>query len=66
MVSDAQKRASKKYDANNTIQFHLKLNKNTDIDIINHLELVSDLPGGKQGYIKRLIRNDILGVDNIE
>lgn len=55
MSTDAQKMASAKYDAANTIQFKLKLNKTTDADIIEQLKAQSN----KQGYIKELIRNDI-------
>lgn len=36
--------------------YGLKLNSNTDPDIIEHL---SSLDGSFQGYIKRLIREDI-------
>ena len=55
MTSDAQKRATEKYDAANTVQFHLKLNINTDQDIIDKLNSVES----KQGYIKYLIREDL-------
>ena len=55
MVSEAQKRAILKYDMKNTKQYHLKLNINTDQDIINRLERVDSI----QGYIKALIRSDI-------
>ena len=61
MTTEAQKRANRKYDAANTVQFHLKLNKGTDADIIAALEAAASEPGGKQGYIKRLIRQDIKG-----
>ena len=54
-TSEAQKRAGAKYDASNTIQYHLKLNKTTDKDIINKLDQVDS----KQTYIKELIRKDI-------
>lgn len=54
-VSDAQKRANVKYDAKNTKQYHLKLNINTDADIIARLNEVDSI----QGYIKDLIRKDI-------
>lgn len=53
--SEAQKRARIKYDAKATIQYHLKLNKVTDADILAKLDSV----GNKQGYIKQLIRNDL-------
>lgn len=44
-----------KYDKNNTIQIKMKLNKNTDADIIEFLEAVEN----RQGYLKELIRNDM-------
>ena len=56
MTSEAQKRASRKYDANNTKQILLKLNLKTDADILDHLDKVES----KMGYIKELIRKDIL------
>lgn len=46
---------SPKYDLENTRQFHLKLNRKTDADVIEKLE---DQPS-MQAYIKRLIREDI-------
>lgn len=55
MVTEAQKRAVARYDKANTKQVMLKLNKVTDSDILDHLKSI----GNKQGYIKRLIRNDI-------
>lgn len=55
---EAYKKASAKYDSANTVQFRMKLNVNTDADIIARLEEV----GNKQGYIKELIRRDIKGV----
>lgn len=55
MVKESQKRASEKYDAANTVQVKIKLNKNTDADVIEKL----DKSGNKQGYIKGLIREDI-------
>lgn len=60
MTTDAQKRAQKKYDAENKERFrfiHLKLNKGSDADIISKL----DSMGSMQGYIKDLIRKDIQG-----
>lgn len=47
--------AQMKYDAKNTIQFKMKLNKSTDHDIIERLSQQKN----KQGYIKELIRNDL-------
>lgn len=54
-MTDAHNRAVKKYDAVNTKQIKLKLNKKTDADILEALESVPN----KQGYIKSLIRQDI-------
>lgn len=55
MASEAQKRASLKYDSENTTQVKLKLNKVTDADILEKLQEVKQ----KQTYIKKLIRKDI-------
>lgn len=54
-TTEAQLKAGNKYDAQNTIQIKLKLNKGTDSDILAKLETI----GNKQGYIKQLIRDDI-------
>lgn len=55
MTSEAQKRASTKYDLANTVQLKIKLNKNTDKDIIQRLSEVDQ----KATYIKSLIRQDM-------
>lgn len=55
MATEAQIRAQKKYDAANTKQFHLKLNRNTDWEVIDKLNSVPNM----QGYIKKLIRADL-------
>lgn len=55
MISEAQKRASEKYDSTHTKQIKLKLNLETDKDILERLDEVDN----KQGYIKGLIRYDI-------
>lgn len=47
--------ASMKYNAANTVQFLLRLNKNTDAELIRHLQSKDN----KQGYIKSLIRHDM-------
>jgi hypothetical protein len=47
--------AKKKWDKANTQQVIMKLNKNTDRDIITRLDEVPS----KQGYVKSLIRQDI-------
>lgn len=51
----AQERAQKRYDAKTARWIGLKLNKNTDRDVIEKLESVPSM----QGYIKMLIRADI-------
>jgi len=53
-TTEAQKRASIKYDKANTVQKLLKLNKRTDSDILDWIS-------GKnfQGYVKALIREDM-------
>lgn len=54
-TSDAMRRATAKYDAIHTTQIKLKLNNETDRDILDKLATVDN----KQGYIKELIRSDI-------
>ncbi len=49
------KEASARWDAENTVQIKMKLNRTTDADILSRLEEVAS----KQGYIKELIRKDI-------
>ena len=56
MVSEARKRANARYDAKSTRQIMLKLNVNTDADILKKLDSVEN----RQGYIKGLIRDDII------
>lgn len=55
MATEAQIKAQVKYDAANTRQVHLKLNRRTDKDVLARLDEVKS----KQGYIKRLIREDL-------
>lgn len=55
MATETQIKAQKKYDAENTRQVHLKLNRRTDSDVLERLDNVPS----KQGYIKRLIREDL-------
>lgn len=58
MATEAQKRAQKKYDEANKDKWrmiHLKLNRETDAEIIEKLEQVPSI----QGYIKDLIRADL-------
>lgn len=54
--NEVAKRAQEKYDKANIKGLYLKLNINTDADILARLEQVAE---GKQGYIKRLIREDM-------
>ncbi len=55
-TSKAQIKASNKYNKDKTLTVCLRLNKETDKDIIESLESVNS----KQGYIKDLIRRDLL------
>lgn len=59
MASEAQIRAQAKYDRANTKQVAIKLNRNTDADILAWLASI----GNVQGYIKRLIREDMASHD---
>lgn len=54
-MTEAQRRASKKYDANNTRTFCLKLNYNTDADLISFLEASANI----QGTIKRILEDHL-------
>lgn len=57
-MTEAQKRAQKRYDEANRVRWrmvNLKLNKDTDADIIEKLES----EGSMNGYIKKLIRKDM-------
>lgn len=53
-TTQAQKRATAKYDKANTKQISLKLNVKSDKDILLKLANVENV----QGYIKNLIRCD--------
>ena len=52
---DSNLRAITKFTKEKTVSVNLRLNKNTDADIIAKLETVPS----KMGYIKQLIRADI-------
>ena len=54
MASKAQIKASNKYNKEKTLTLCIRLNKETDKDIIEILGSVNN----KQGYIKDLIRYD--------
>lgn len=58
-MATAQSRASAKYDKAHTKGIYLKLNKETDADIIEYLKDVDNV----QGLIKELIRRHIAGDD---
>lgn len=53
----AQSKASTEYNKRSTVCFTVRLNINTDADIISALESV----GNKNALIKRLIREAIAG-----
>lgn len=55
MASKAQTEAVKRYQDKTTRLMSIRLNLNTDGDIIRRLEQVES----KQGYIKELIRRDM-------
>lgn len=62
MTSKAQIKAVEKYNKAKTVTICLRLNKETDKDIIEILSSVNS----KQGYIKDLIRLDILRDNSID
>lgn len=53
--TEAQKRASAEFNKRKTVQVALRLNIETEKDIIDQLNQVPS----KMGYIKELIRKDI-------
>lgn len=55
MVSEAQKRAKKKYDTLRTTQIVMRLRLNQDADVIEKLRSVPS----KVEYIRSLVRQDI-------
>lgn len=52
MVSEAQKKAQERYDAENTVRVAVKLNRNTDAELIEMLEKAPS----KQGLIREALR----------
>lgn len=56
MTTEAAKAAKAKYDARTAKYISLKLNRNTDRDIIDQLEDQENV----QAYLKRLIREDMM------
>jgi hypothetical protein len=61
-TTEAQKKANAKYDKENTIQKMIKLNKNTDKDIIQYLNTLPNF----QGEIKRLLRKEMAEIKKTE
>lgn len=55
MASNAQRRASAKYDKENAVVLTVKLNKKTDSDILAALESVTN----RNAFIKKIIREKI-------
>lgn len=55
MQTEARKKASSKYKKLNTKNISLRFYINTEQDLITHLEKQPN----KQGYIKKLIREDM-------
>lgn len=55
MTEEKKTTSKERYDARTAKYYGLKLNKNTDADIIARLSCVESM----QGYIKSLIREDI-------
>ena len=55
MVSEAKKAAKARYDAKTAVYISLKLNVNTDAELI---ELLKSQPN-VQGFLKELIRKEI-------
>ena len=53
--ANAQSKASVKYDKKNTKSISLKLNKNTDADILEKFEECDNV----SQYLKQLVRRDI-------
>lgn len=61
MATESKRKANAKYDREHTTGVFLKLNKETDKDI---LEKLSSVPN-RQGYIKDLIRKDLSGTRSV-
>jgi len=55
MTSEAQKKASAKYEKSTIKRIVLKLNRNTDKDIIAYLDSLENI----QGEIKKVLREHI-------
>lgn len=55
MVTEAQKRAKRKYDSSRTTQFVFRLRLNQDADVIGKLKSVPS----KTEYLRKLVRMDM-------
>lgn len=55
-ATEAQKRATIKYEKANVLQISLKFNKNTDQDIIEFLDTLTE---SRTGFIKKAIRKQM-------
>ena len=55
MTKEEQRRYTEEWQKKNLKRFVIKLNKTKDADILEHL----DHCGNIQGYVKRLIREDL-------
>lgn len=55
MTTEAAKAAKARYDSKTARYFSLKLNRNTDKELIEHLERQESI----QAYIKKLIQEDM-------
>ena len=65
MASRAQIKAAVKYNKEKTILVSIRLNKETDKDIIEYLDRLHYGGETKQGKIKELIRKDIAEAERI-
>lgn len=63
-MSEAKKKANKKYALLNTKMISMQLNHNTDADIMEWLDKQTEITGSRQGYIKDLIRADMQKGEN--
>ena len=59
-ITDAKRKTNMDFDRKNTKLIGMKLNKNTDGDILAWLEKKDNV----QGYLKNLIRQDIEREEN--
>ena len=62
MTTEAAKAAKARYDAKTARYISLKLNRNTDADIIARLDQQESI----QAYIKSLIRRDMKGANTMK